>query len=310
MVLALLPALGSAQTYPLKPVRMVVPWPAGGGVDTVARTVGQKLAEALGQPFIVDNRPGATGMIGAEFVAKSAADGYTLMVTSPPLIYTASLYPKINYDPVRDFAPISMLVMMPFYLVTHPSVPARSVKELIALAKSKPGKLSYASSGTGSGGHLLGELLKLRAGIDMLHIPYKGTAPALADTVGGQTDLFFSDPSSVALIKSGRLRALAVTTARRSATLPELPTLIESGLPQFDVWNWYPLLAPAGVPGEIIQRLNTEVVRILQQREVSERLTGLGLDPSSSTPQQLAAMLKEEQARWATVIRSAGIKPE
>jgi tripartite-type tricarboxylate transporter receptor subunit TctC len=300
----------AAQNYPAKPVKIVVPWPAGGGTDTVARIVGQKLSEALGQPFVVENRPGATGMIGAEFVVKSAPDGYTLMAATPPLIYTPSLYPTLRYDPLADFAPISMLVMMPNFLVVNPALPAKSVKELIALAKAHPGKLTYASSGTGSGGHLVAELFKQRAGITMLHVPYKGTAPAVNDTVAGQADLMFADPSSIGLIRAGRLRALAVTASRRAYALPEVPTLIESGLPQFDVWNWYFMVAPAAVPRETIQRLNAEIVRVLQQPEVKDHLTGLGLDPASSTPQALADFMRSERDRWAALIRSAGIKPD
>ena len=252
-----------AQTYPAKPVRIVVPWPAGGGTDTAARIVGQKLSEALGQLFVVENRAGATGMIGAEYVARSAPDGYTLMAATPPLIYTASLYPKLRYDPLADFTPVSMLVMMPNFLVVNSSVPARNVKQLIALARAAPGTLTFASSGSGSAGHLTGELFRQRAGIAMVHVPYKGSAPAINDTVAGQTDLMFADPSSVALIKAGRLRALASTASRRAYALPDVPTLIESGLPQFEVWNWYFMLAPAALPREIVQRLNAEIVRIL-----------------------------------------------
>jgi len=300
----------AAQSYPAKPVKIVVPWPAGGGTDTVARIVGQKLSESLGQTFIVENRPGATGMIGAEFVAKSAPDGYTLMAATPPLIYTTSLYPKLRYDPLADFAPISMLVMMPNFLVVNPALPARSVKELIALAKAHPGKLTFASSGNGSGGHLTAELFRQRAGINILHVPYKGTAPAVNDTVAGQTDMMFADPSCVPLIKAGRLRALAVTASRRAYTLPEIPTLIESGLPQVEVWNWYFMMAPAAVPHEIVQRLNTEIVRILREPDVKDRLLELGLDPASSTPQALGDFMRSERDRWATVIKTAGIKAD
>ena len=300
----------AAQSYPAKPVKIVVPWPAGGGTDTVARIVGQKLSESLGQTFIVENRPGATGMIGAEFVAKSAPDGYTLMAATPPLIYTTSLYPKLRYDPLADFAPISMLVMMPNFLVVNPALPARSVKELIALAKAHPGKLTFASSGNGSGGHLTAELFRQRAGINILHVPYKGTAPAVNDTVAGQTDMMFADPSCVPLIKAGRLRALAGTASRRAYTLPEIPTLIESGLPQVEVWNWYFMMAPAAVPHEIVQRLNTEIVRILREPDVKDRLLELGLDPASSTPQALGDFMRSERDRWATVIKTAGIKAD
>ena len=299
-----------AQSYPAKAVRIVVPWPAGGGTDTVARIVGQKLSESLAQLFVVENRPGASGMIGAEHVAKSAPDGYTLMAATPPLIYTPSLYPKLRYDPLADFTPISMLVMMPNFLVVNPSVPARNVKELIALARAAPGRLTFASSGAGSAGHLTAELLKQRAGIDMVHVPYKGTAPAVNDTVAGQTDLMFADPSCVALIKAGRLRALASTASRRAYALPDVPTLIESGLPQFEVWNWYFMLAPAALPREIVQRLNSEIVRILQQRDVKDRLIELGLDPSSSSPQALGDYMRKEYMRWAAIIKTAGIKAD
>ena len=309
-LLLAVPGAASAQAWPQKPVRMVVPWPAGGGVDTTARIIGQKLGEALGQTVIIDNRVGATGTIGADFVAKAPPDGYTLIATSPPLIMTPSLLAKLPYDPLTAFAPVTNIVAMPFYFIAHPSVPAKGVQELLALARAQPGKVTFASSGSGSGSHLIGELLRQYAKVDLLHVPYKGTAPALSDTVGGQTALMFSDPSAIPMIKGGRLRALAVTSATRHAVMPDVPTMAEQGLKEIEVINWYPLLAPAGTPRDIVQRLNAEVGRIVATPDVRDRMLAQGLDPAPSTPEALGATMRGEHARWARVIKAGNIRYE
>jgi len=298
-----------AQAWPAKTVRLVVPFPAGGGVDAVGRILAQRLTDGLGQPVVVDNRAGAAGVIGSDSVAKSAPDGYTLLVCSPGNMSIApSLYPKLPYAPERDFAGVSLLVRIANILVVHPSVPARSVKDLVALAKARPGKLNYASGGAGTSLHLSGEMLSQLAGIDIVHVPYKGTAPALADLLGGHVDFFFSDPSVLPQVKSGKLRALAVTTTGRYLAAPELPTMIESGIAGFEAVNWYALLAPAGTPKDIVGRLNAEAVKAIAAPDVRERLLAQGMEPASSTPAELAAYLRDDIARWAKVVRAGNVK--
>ena len=299
----------TAQTYPAKPVRIVVPFPAGGGVDATARTVGQKLAEQLGQPVVIDNRAGAAGTIGADHVAKSAPDGYTYLVAGPGAISVATLvFSKLPYVPARDLAPVSTLVTMPYILVTHPSVPARNAKELIALAKANPGKLNMASGGAGTGQHLAGELFNMMAGINMLHIPYKGTAPAIADIMGGHADLTFSDPSVLPQVKSGKLKAIGVSGTRRYEPLPDVPVIAQTGLPGYDAINWYPMMAPAGTPKEIIARMNSEVLKALKDATVRERLMSQGLIPAGNSPGELAAFIREDTKRWEPVVKATGVK--
>ena len=299
----------SAQVYPVKTVRMVVPFPSGGGVDATARIVGQKLSEQLGQPVIVDNRPGAAGTIGADFVAKAAPDGYTMLVAGPGAISVASLvFSKLPYVPARDLAPVTMLVTMPFIVVTHPSVPARNAMELIALAKANPGKLNMASGGAGTGQHLAGELFKLMAKINMVHISYKGTAPAVADLMGGHADLAFLDPTVLPQISSGKLKALGVSGARRYEPLANVPVIAESGLPGYDAINWYPLMAPAGVPAALITRLNQEVNKAMGDARVRERLTSQGLIPAPGTTEQLGTFIREDTQRWAPVIKAINFR--
>jgi tripartite-type tricarboxylate transporter receptor subunit TctC len=299
----------AAQAYPAKSIRIVVPFPAGGGVDATARTVGQKLAQQLGQPVVIDNRAGAAGTIGADHVAKSAADGYSLLVAGPGAISVATLvFTKLPYLPARDLAPISMLVTMPYIVVTHPSVPAKNARELIALAKANPGKLNMASGGAGTGQHLAGELFKLMARIDMVHIPYKGTAPALADLMGGHADLTFSDPSVLPQIKAGKLHAIGVSGTKRYEPLPQVPVIAETGLPGFDAINWYPLMAPAATPKEIIARLNAETLKALSDTGVRERLLAQGLIPSGNTPEQLGTFIRDDTRRWEPVIKATGVK--
>jgi tripartite-type tricarboxylate transporter receptor subunit TctC len=309
VALALFSTSVAAQNWPVKPLRIVVPFPPGGGVDLSARAVSVKLAEYLGQPAVVENRAGAAGTIGAEFVAKSAPDGYTLLVAGPGAVAVAPLlFPKLGYDPLRDLAPVAMLVTMPYIVVTHPSVPARNARELIALARANPGKLNMASGGAGTGQHLAGELFNVMAGIHMLHIPYKGTAPAIADILGGHADLTFSDPSVVALVKSGKLKAIGVSGTRPYETLPDVPVIATSGLPGFDALNWYPMMAPADTPRDVIGRLNAEVGRALVAPDVREQLLAQGLIPTAMTPDQLGRYIRNDYERWAKVVKAAKIR--
>lgn len=302
-------SLACAQTYPVKPVRIVVPFPAGGGVDLTARTVGQKLSEFVGQQCVIDNRAGAAGTIGAEHVAKSAPDGYTLLVAGPGSVAVAPLlFPKLGYNPLKDLAPITMLVTMPYIIVAHPSVPAKNAAELIKLAKANPGKLNMASGGAGTGQHLAGELFNVMAGIRMIHIPYKGTAPAIADIMGGHADLTFSDPSVLPQLQAGRLKVIGVSGARRYPPLPDVPTVSESGLPGFDALNWYPFMAPAGTPKELIARLNAEAVKALNAPDVRDKLMAQGLIPTPMTPEELGRFIREDYERWAKVIKLANVK--
>ena len=298
-----------AQNYPTKPVRIVVPFPAGGGVDLTARTVSQKLTDYLGQQVVIDNRAGAAGTIGAEHVAKSAPDGYTLLVAGPGSVAVAPLlFPKLGYNPLKDLAPITMLVTMPYIIVAHPSVPAKNAAELIALAKANPGKLNMASGGAGTGQHLAGEFFNVLAGIKMIHIPYKGTAPAIADIMGGHADLTFSDPSVLPQLQAGRLKVLGVSGTKRYPPLPNVPTVNESGLPGFDALNWYPLMAPAGTPRDLVMRLNTEAIKALNSPDVRDKLMAQGLIPAPMSPEQLGQFIREDYERWARVIKAANVK--
>ena len=299
-----------AQNYPVKPVRLIVPFAAGGNVDITARQIAPGLSELLGQNFIVDNRVGAGGVIGAEAVAKAAPDGYTLMMGSNSTVSVApSLYPKLAYHPVRDFAPVSLVATTPFVLVVHPSVPVKSVKELIALAKTKSGRLAMASGGTGSSNHLVGELFQSLTGAKFTHVPYKGAGPAGVDLMAGQVDLLFDQlSSSVGPLKSGRIRALAVTSAARTAVFPEIPTMKEAGVADFEVTNITGVLAPAGTSAEIIGRLNAAILKVLGSASVKERFAGLALEPAPSTPEQFSVYIKEDFARWTKVVKDASIK--
>jgi tripartite-type tricarboxylate transporter receptor subunit TctC len=300
-----------AQNYPNRPIRIVVVSTPGGSVDTMARVVGPRLAERWGQQVIVDNRPGAGGAIAAEIVARSPADGYTLIMgTVASLATNVSLRKSLPYDPVRDFAPITLVATQNLMLLIHPSIPAKSVKELVALAKRQPGQLSFASAGNGTGGHLSGELFKLLAGIDLLHVPYKGVAPALIDVISGQVSMTFASIlSGHPHAQSGKLRALAVTGARRSPAVPQLPTMIEAGVKGYESATWYGLLAPAGTPPDIVAKLNAEVVSILKQPETHERLSKEGADPVGNTPAEFGKFIRSEIEKWGKVIKAAGIKP-
>ncbi len=301
-----------AQTWPAKPVRIVVPFPPGGGTDIGTRIVAQKLQEAFSQSFVVENKPGAAGIVGTEYTAKSPPDGYTFMMGNIGThAINVSLYKKLAYDPVKDFAPVSMVADLPLLLLVHPSVPANSVKELIALARSQPGKLNFSTSGAGGSMHVAAELFKSMAGVDMVHIPYKGGAPAVADLIAGQVPLSFATVlETIQFVKAGKVRALAVTNNRRSVALPELPTIAEAGLPGYQSISWLALFAPAGTPRDIVNRVSSETVRILKISDVKERLLGQGAEPIGSTPEELAATLAADMAKYAKVIRESGYKPE
>ena len=302
----------AAQTYPAKPIRIVVPFPAGGPTDIVSRTIAPKLSEALGQPVVIDNRAGAGGVNGTEQVTKSAPDGYTLVMgTIGGLAVSMSLHPNRGYDTLRDLAPITQSVSVTNILVLHPSVPAKSVKELLAIARSQPGRLNYASAGSGTAPHLAGELLKMMGKVNIVHIPYKGSAPALTALLSGEVDLNFENTLIVMPhIKSGKVRAIAVTGAQRSKLVPELPTIAEGGLPGYNASGWYGLLAPAATPKEIVARLNTEVVRILRLPDVVERLSGLGAEPAGNTPEQFTAFIRAEIEKWAKLVKAANMKAD
>ena len=302
----------AGQGYPDRPVRLVLPYPAGGPSDIVARTFGQKLGESLGQQFVTDNRAGAAGIIGCEIAARAAPDGYTLLMGSVGVLtINPLLRQKLPFDPVRDFQPVSLLSSSPYVLLVTPAVPARSVKELAALAKARPGQLNYASGGVGTGNHLSAELFKLAAGIDMVHVPYKGASVAVGDLVAGHVQaLFVNVLPAVPHVKSGRVRALAVTSTRRSGAVPEVPTFAESGFPGIETGSSYGLLAPARVPAAIVKRLHGELARIARQPEIRERLEGQGAEVIGSAPEEFAAFIRSETARWARVIKAAGIKPE
>jgi len=300
-----------AQEYPTKPIRLIAPFAPGGPTDLFARLMGAKLGERLGQPVLVENRPGAGGSVGAEAAAKSAPDGYTLVLVSSSFAVNATLYPKLPYDALRDFAPITLLASAPFLVVAHNSVPASSVRELIALAKANPGKLNYGSGGSGSGPHIVAELFKSEAGVDIVHVPYKGTGPLTAALVAGDVQLAFGNIFAlVPQVKSGRLKALAVTGAQRSSALPEVPTVAESGLPGFEAAGVHGLLAPAGTPRRIIDRLNAECVAILRSPEVRAQLASDGAEPVAGTPEQYAAQISAEVRKWGKLIRERGIRAD
>jgi len=297
-------------TYPTKAIRYVVPYPPGGSTDILTRIVGQKLTESWGQQVVVDNRGGASGIIGAELVAKSAPDGYTLLMTaSGPHAINPSLYRKLPYDSLKDFAPVTLVAKLPMLLLAHPSVPVDSAKDLLALLKSRRGSFVYASIGNGTPSHLAMELLKSMAGVEVVHIPYKGSGPALVALVGGQeaSVMFDSVLSSYPHVKSGKLKALAVSTEQRLPALPSLPTVAESALPGYEAYTWTATVAPAGVPPSTVQKLSREIARIVQMPDVREKLEGQGAVPVGNTPEQFSAFAKAEIAKWGKVIRDANV---
>ena len=312
LALAQFTSLGTGQAFPNKPIRIVVPYPAGGPIDMTTRPLAQKLSEVIGNPVVVDNRAGANGIIGTDNVAKSPPDGYSLVVASGGgFAIGPHVYAKLPFDVFKDFVPVSLFVTMPELLAVHPALPVRSVKELVALAKAHPNQLNFGSSGTGSTPQLAAELLKSAAKIQMVHIPYKGMGPATMDLIAGQLQLVFADlPVLVQQVKGNKLRALAVGTVARSASLPNVPTMTESGYPQVEAYNWYALYAPVGTPKPIIARLNAEVVKVMGTPDMKTFAQGAGADAVSSTPEELAALHKREFDKWSSVVKAAGIKAE
>ena len=294
------------QSYPAKPVRLVVAFPAGGPTDILARTLGQKLGEAMGQSFVVENRSGAGGNLGAEAVARAAPDGHTLLLATISLVINPSLYPRVPYDTLKDFAPVTLVSSTPYVMLVHPSLPVRSVKELIGLARARPGQLSYSSSGNGTAAHLAGELFKRAAGVDIVHVPYKGAAPALTDLLAGQVALLFNNPlTALPHVRSGKARALAVTSDKRSSAAPEIPTLEQAGVAGVEVGSWSALMASAGTPREIVTRLHNETARIIAGPELRARLLAEGAEPIGAGPEELGAFLKSELTKWARVVRDS-----
>lgn len=309
--LILLTPLASAQSYPTRPIRLVVPFPPGGPNDIVGRIIGQKLQERWGQPVVIDNRPGASSIIGTEFVVKSPPDGYTLMVGGPSLALTRFLYSKVSYDVDRDIAPVILVAKIPNVLLVHPSVPAKNVAELISLANSKPGQLNYGSTGTGTATHLFAALFERITGAPLNHVPYKGTAPAVNDLLSGQIQILF-DSLSTALpnLRAGKVRALGITNSTRSPSAPEIPTLAEEGVTGYEAVGWFGIVAPAKVPPEIINALNAEIGQIIRMPDVQERLNRLGGEIAGGPPSSFAAYIKADADRWGRLIRDAGIRTE
>jgi tripartite-type tricarboxylate transporter receptor subunit TctC len=310
-VVVSLPLTVAAQKYPTKPVRMIVGFPPGGAADIVARILGKKLGESMNAQFVVDNRAGAGSAIGAEIAAKAPPVGYTLFVTAGTIAVTAGLQKQLPYDAVKDFAPVSLAASTPNVLIAHPSLPVKTVADLVELARAKPGQLNFGSGGNGTMTHLSGELLKLMTGVQLTHVAYKGAAPAITDVMSGQVQLAFAAlPGALPQIKAGRVRAIAVTTTRRSPSAPDVPTVAESGVPGYEASNWYGVLAPAATPAPIVGRLNAEIGRALREAEVADALRRQGLDPLPSTPEEFARYLKADIAKWTKVIRAAGIRAE
>ena len=301
--------VAAAQSYPSRPVRVIVTFPPGAGSDIATRLVTAKLTEALGRSFIVDNRAVAAGNIGVDMAAHAAPDGHTLLAVTAAAAVSQSAYSKAPFDLVKEFAPVALIASAPFILAIHPSVPAKSFQELIALAKQNPGKYSYATPGTGSTPHMAGELLKMETGIDILHVPYKGTVPAIADVMAGNVSMALAN-TLVALppVKSGRLRGIAITSAKRSALVPDLPTIAESGVRGFESGTWYAFLAPAGTPTAAIRLLNREISRIVQLPDIREKLAAQGAEPLTGTPEETGAFVRSEVARWAKVVKAAGVR--
>lgn len=309
-----LPLSGIAQVsdYPKRPLRMVVPYPPGGSTDIVGRLVATKLSEALGQQVVVDNRPGAGGNLGTDIVAKAPADGYTLLISSvTTLAIGASLYAKLPYDTTRDLEPVALVGSVPFVLLANASLPVSSIRDLVALAREKPGTLNFGSAGVGTSAHLAGELFKSLAAIDMVHVPYKGNAAAIADLIGGQIQLMFDFlPSAVPFIKSGKVKALAITPARRSPSLPEIPTIAESGVPAYDMLSYFGVLVPAKTPAAIVARLNAEINKMSSLPDVKERYAREGVDPTHTTPEAFQSYLQTEIVKWAKVVKEKGIRAD
>jgi tripartite-type tricarboxylate transporter receptor subunit TctC len=300
-----------SQPYPVKPIRLLVTYPAGGGADAMARLISPKLGEFLGQPIVVENRGGASGTIAADMVAKSSPDGYTLMLDAANHAVNPSLLQKLPYDPDKAFAPVTLLALFPNIVVVHPAFPVNSIAQLIEKAKAEPGKIAFASSGNGSAQHLAAELFRQRAGLDMVHVPYKGGGPALTDVMGGQVPLYFANMASgLPHVKSGKLKALAMTGSKRSGAMPELPTVAESGMPGYQVYEWNAIFAPAGTPPAIFNRLQSEIAKVVKLPEVRDRMLALGGEIVASSPAELGAWVREQTASWARVVKAGNIKAE
>jgi len=311
---ALVPWPAPAQTadgWPNKPLRFILPFPPGGGTDILGRLIADRMTASLGQPVVTENRGGAGGNVGAEAAARSAPDGYTIVLVAPSLAISPSLYSKLNYDPVKDFAPVSLVATVPNVMVTHPSVPADTLAEFIRFAKTKPGGMNFGSGGSGTSNHLAGELFNIVAGVKLVHVPYKGVNLAMNDVLSGQIHLVvIGVPAAAPHIKAGKLRALALVAPQRASALPEVPTVAEAGLPNFEVTTWYGILAPAGTPKPIVTRLNAELVKIMHAPEMKDRLATMATDPVTSTPEEFADYIKREIVKWGEVVRQAGLKAD
>ena len=312
LALAVIAASAAAQApYPNRPIRLVVPFAPGGATDILARGIGQKLAERLGQGVVIDNKPGAGTTIGADFVAKAPADGYTLLFAPTPFAISQVMMARLPYDAQKDFTPVALLAVSPFILVAHPSLPVRSMAELVALAKARPGSLAFCSAGNGTVPHLAGELFKLRAGIDLVHIPYKGGGPAIVDLVAGQTQLMFATPVEVAQhVTTGRLKVLAATAPQRLAAFPQVPTMLESGFADYDIRSWFGVIAPAGTPASVISKIAAELARSVENADIRERLAAQGAEILVKTGEDFAAFIRADIARWSEVVKASGAKIE
>jgi len=304
-------SFAASAAYPERPIRFIMPYPAGGSIDTAGRAVAQKLADTFGQQIVIDNRTGSGGTIGTETGARAAPDGYTLLSGTAAIAISQTIFSKISYDLNRDFAPVAMIASAPFVLAVHPALPAKTLQEVIALAKARPGQLTYATPGTGSSPHLAFELFKMQAGIDVLHVPYKGMVPAVTDVIGGSVSMTLGNTLTVMPnVRNGRLRGIAITTAKRSAIAPELPTFSEAGLPGFQSGTWYAILAPAKSPRDIVAKLNTAVIKIVHEPDVSAKLLAQGAEPLNATPEQMREFLSAEIAKWGKVAKASGAKFE
>jgi tripartite-type tricarboxylate transporter receptor subunit TctC len=299
----------SAQNYPSRSITIVIPFPAGGSADTLARLIGAKLSESLGQAVVVENKPGAGGNLGTDAVAKAAPDGYTLLLTPSSIAIAPALYTKLPFDPIKDFAPVTLVGSIPMVVVVYPEFPPKTLLELIALAKAKPGEISYASAGNGSTNHLAVELFKIKTGIDMLHIPYRGNPLAIVDVIAGRVPVFFDFVlTGLPHVREGKVRALAVTGAHRSSVMPDVPTVAEAGVPGFEASTWFGVYAPAGTKPAIVEKLNTEILAVLAMPAIRDRLTGLGVDILAEGPQGLAALTKSDLEKWGPIVQKAGVK--
>ncbi|RJF95558.1 Bug family tripartite tricarboxylate transporter substrate binding protein [Noviherbaspirillum saxi] len=304
-------SVAAADVYPSKPIKWVVPFTPGGAMDTMARTLGEKMSQSMKQPIIIENRPGAGGVVGSTMVAKSEPDGYTMMIVSIGHAVNPSLYKKLSYDPIKDFEPVSLVGIVPNVLVVNPAVKAANVSDLVSLAKQQPGKLTFASAGSGTTIHLAGELFASMANIDILHVPYKGSAPAVTDLMGHQVDMMFDSVSSAKpYIDAGRLKPLAVTTSKRSSVLPNVPTVAEAGIKGYELSGWYAVFVPAKTPQPVVNRLNDELVKALKQADVKARFTQIGAEAVGSTPAELAKYLNSETAKWSEIVRARNIKAD